>query len=142
MAEPKTKPSKTSVAGFVAKQPESIRADTQALIDMMEEVSGAPPVLWGSSIIGFGRYTYVYASGKSGDWPIIGLSPRKKILVVYLMSGFEGEDKLLAKLGKHKTGKSCLYVQRLSDLHIPTLKSLMKKSIAKMKKMFPDKGRS
>jgi hypothetical protein len=95
--------------------------------------------LWGSSIIGFGRYTYVYASGKSGDWPIIGLSPRKKNLVVYLMSGFEGEDKLLAKLGKHKTGKSCLYVQRLSDLHIPTLKTLMKKSIAAMKKKYPDK---
>jgi hypothetical protein len=139
MAEPKTKPSKTSVAGFVAKQPESIRADTQTLIDMMEEVSGAPPVLWGSSIIGFDRYTYVYASGKSGDWPIIGLSPRKKNLVVYLMSGFEGADKLLAKLGKHKTGKSCLYVQRVSDLHIPTLKNLMKKSIAAMKKKYPDK---
>ncbi len=139
MAEPKTKPSKISVAGFVAKQPESIRADTRALIDMMEELSGAPPVLWGSSIIGFGRYTYVYASGKSGDWPIIGLSPRKKNLVVYLMSGFEGGDKLLAKLGKHKMGKSCLYVQRLSDLHIPTLKSLMKKSIAAMKKKYPDK---
>ena len=114
MAEPKTKPSKTSVAGFVAKQPESIRADTQTLIDMMEEVSGAPPVLWGSSIIGFDRYTYVYASGKSGDWPIIGLSPRKKNLVVYLMSGFEGADKLLAKFGKHKTGKSCLPVSMSS----------------------------
>lgn len=142
MAEPKTKPSKTSVAGFVAKQPESIRADTQALIDMMEALSGAPPVLWGSSIIGFGRYTYVYASGKSGDWPIIGLSPRKKNLVVYLMSGFEDEEKLLAKLGKHTKGKSCLYVQRLSDLHIPTLKTLMKKSISKMRKMYPDKVRS
>lgn len=138
MAEPKTKPSKASVAGFVAKQPESLRADTQSLIDMMEELSGAPPILWGTSIIGFGRYTYVYASGKSGDWPIIGFSPRKKNLVVYLMSGFEGEEKLLAKLGKHKTAKSCLYFQRLSDLHIPTLKTLMKKSISAMRKKYPD----
>jgi len=138
MAEPKTKPSKTSVAAFVAKQPETLRADTRALIDMMEGLSGAPPVLWGSSIIGFGRYTYVYASGKSGDWPIIGLSPRKQNLVIYLMSGFDGEEKLLAKLGKHKTGKSCLYVRRLSDLHIPTLKTLMKKSIAAMRRKYPD----
>jgi len=138
MAEPKTKPSKAGVAGFVAKQPESIRADTQSLIDMMEELSGAPPILWGSSIIGFGRYTYIYAGGTSGHWPIIAFSPRKKNMVVYLMSGFDGEEKLLARLGKHKTAKSCLYFQRLSDLHIPTLKTLMKKSIAAMRKKYPD----
>ncbi len=138
MAEPKTKPSKDSVAKFVAKQPENVRADTLALMDMMEELSGAPPILWGTSIIGFGKYTYVYASGRSGDWPIIGLSPRKQNLTLYLMPGFEGQEKLLAKLGKHKTAKSCLYFKRLSDLHIPTLKTLMKRSIAEMRKKYPD----
>lgn len=138
MAEPKTKPSKASVAKFVAKQPELIRADTQSLIDMMEELSGAPPILWGTSIIGFGCYTYVYASGRRGNWPIIGLSPRKQNLTVYLMSGFEGHEKLLAKLGSHKASGSCLHFKRLSGLHLPTLKTLMKKSIAAMRKKYPE----
>ena len=134
MAELKTKPTKISVASFVAKiADERKRADAKALIAMMKDATKSEPVMWGSSIVGFGSYSYAYASGQTGDWPIIGLSPRKQNLTVYIMPGFEEFGDLLGKLGPHTTGKSCLYIKRLSDIDVPTLKKLIVKSVAKMK---------
>lgn len=134
MAELKTKPTKVSVASFVAKiVDEKKRADAKALIAMMKDATKSEPVMWGSSIVGFGSYSYAYASGRTGDWPIIGLSPRKQNLTVYIMPGFEEFGDLLGKLGPHTTGKSCLYIKRLSDIDVPTLKKLVVKSVAKMK---------
>lgn len=89
--------------------------------------------MWGPSIIGFGSYSYEYASGRTGDWPMIGLSPRKQNLTLYIMPGFDEYEPLLKKLGPHTTGKSCLYIKRLSDIDLPTLKKIMTASIAKMK---------
>jgi hypothetical protein len=134
MAELKTKPTKVSVASFVSKiADEKKRADTKTLIALMKDVTKSEPVMWGSSIVGFGSYRYAYASGRKGDWPIIGLSPRKQNLTVYIMPGFEEFGSLLGKLGPHTTGKSCLYIERLSDVDVPTLKKIVVKSVAKMK---------
>lgn len=143
MAEAKTKPTKVSVASFVKKVPSAaMRADAETVIGMMREVTKEEPVMWGPSIIGFGKYTYKYDSGKEGDWPIIGLSPRKQALTIYLMRGFEDHDALMKKLGPHKTGVSCLYLKRLSDVDLPTLKTLMKKSVAGMRKKYPKTARA
>lgn len=137
MAEPKTKPSKQSVAAFLKKVPDAQkRQDAAALVDIMRKATKAEPVMWGSSIIGFGTYRYKYASGREGDWPIIGLSPRKQNLTLYIMPGFAEFEDLLAKLGKHTTGSSCLYIRRLADIDVPTLKKLITKSIANMKEKY------
>jgi hypothetical protein len=98
-------------------------------VEIMREITGAEPVMWGSSIVGFGRYHYTYASGRSGDWFLTGFSPRKQNLTLYLATGFEPEDALLAKLGRHKTGKACLYVKRLEDINLATLRELVKRSV-------------
>ena len=135
MAEPKTKVTTDSVPAFVKKIPDAQkRADTQAVIALMKEATKHDPVMWGSSIIGFGSYRYEYASGRTGDWPIIGLSPRKQNLTLYIMPGFDDHAPLLKKLGPHRTGKSCLYIKRLSDIDLRTLKKIVTRSIAKMKK--------
>jgi len=135
MAEPKTKATKDSVTDFVKKIPDpQKRADTQAVIALMKDATKFDPVMWGTSIIGFGTYTYTYASGGTGDWPIIGLSPRKQNLTLYIMPGFDDGAALLKKLGPHSTGKSCLYIKRLSDIDLPTLKKIIVGSIVKMKK--------
>lgn len=137
MTEAKTKPTKQSVAAFLGKiKDERQRADAEALVEMMREITKVEPVMWGTSIIGFGSYRYEYASGRAGDWPIAALSPRAQTLVVYIMPGFEEFEDLLAKLGKHKTGSSCLYLKRLADVHIPTLKKIVTKSVAMMKKKY------
>ncbi|MBP6013530.1 MAG: DUF1801 domain-containing protein [Alphaproteobacteria bacterium] len=134
MAELKTKPTKQSVAAFLRKVPdEQKREDAAAVIELMRKATKAEPVMWGTSIIGFGTYRYKSASGREGDWPIIGLSPRKQNLTLYIMPGFAEFENLLAKLGKHTTGSSCLYIKRLADIDVPTLKKLITKSIAKMK---------
>lgn len=135
MAEAKTKATKLSVAAFLKKVPDTQkREDAAAVIELMREATKTEPVMWGTSIIGFGSYRYKYASGREGDWPIVGLSPRKQNLTIYIMSGFAEYDDLLAKLGKHSTGSSCLYIKRLADIDKPTLKKLITKSIAHMKK--------
>lgn len=140
MAEAKTKATKVGVAAFLKKVPsETMRADAKAVVGMMREITKEEPVMWGASIIGFGKYTYKYDSGREGDWPIIALSPRKQNLTLYIMPGFAGHDALLKKLGPHSTGKSCLYLKRLADVDVPTLKTLMKKSVASMKKKYPAK---
>lgn len=134
MSEMKTKPTNQSVKEFLNKvSDEERRADCFAVAKIMEEITGEKPKMWGPSIIGFGSYHYKYASGREGDWPIAGFSPRKKDLTVYLMVGFEKNGELMEKLGKHTTGKSCLYLKRLSDIHIPTLKKLIKTSVKETK---------
>ena len=132
MAEAKTKPTKQSVPAFLKKVPDpQTRADAAVVIDLMQKATKQNPVMWGPSIIGFGSQRYKYASGREGDWPIIALSPRKQNLVLYLMPGPEEYPDELKKLGPHTTGKSCLYLKRLADIDMPTLKRIVTKSIAK-----------
>ena len=132
--EPKTKPTKASVKEFLNQiQDEERRADCFVVAKLMEEITGEKPKMWGPSIVGFGTYHYKYASGREGDWPVTAFSPRKKDLTVYLMMGFEKHDELMKQLGKHSTGKSCLYIKRLSDIHMPTLKKLIKTCIKQLK---------
>lgn len=135
MAEPKTKATKASVAAFLAAIPdEQRRKDCKAVAKLMQEATGEKPVLWGANIVGFGAYRYEYASGGSGDWPLVGFSPRKNDLTLYLMAGFERHADLLAKLGRHKTGKSCLYLRQLADADPAVLKELVGRSVAAMEK--------
>ena len=132
MADAKTKPTKRSVAAFLRSiSKDTRRRDATAVAALMEEITKTKPTMWGSSIVGFGSQRYKYPSGREGDhWPIAAFSPRKQSLVVYLMRGFDEDTELLGKLGKHKTGKSCLYINSLDDIHVPTLKTLIKKSAA------------
>ena len=143
MAEQKTKPTNQSVKEFLNEisEPER-RADCFAVAKIMEEISGQKPKMWGPSIVGFGSYRYKYASGREGDWPEMGFSPRKKDLTLYIMMGFEKHAELMEKLGKHSTGKSCLYIKRLSDVHIPTLKKLMKIGLKDLKAYTSSKSKS
>jgi hypothetical protein len=130
MAEMKTKPTQASVKEFLNQITDKERRDDCfAVVKIMEEITGDKPKMWGPSIVGFGTYHYKYASGREGDWPVTGFSPRKKDLTLYIMMGFEKHTELMQKLGKHSTGKSCLYIKRLSDVHVPTLKKLIKKSV-------------
>lgn len=125
MAENKTKTTNASVEAFLAGvEPERRRVEAGAVIEIMRRVSGEAPVLWGPSIIGFGSYRYTYDSGHSGESPRIAFSPRKAALTFYLTSGYPMRDELLARLGKHKTGKGCLYVNRLSDVDLSVLEQL------------------
>ncbi|KQV18506.1 MULTISPECIES: DUF1801 domain-containing protein [unclassified Kitasatospora] len=131
MAEPKTKPTAADPAAFLAAVPdERRRADAEALCALMAEVTGAPPVMWGSSIVGFGTYHYRGASGRSGDWPPVGFSPRKQALTLYVAEGFEPHQDLLARLGPHTTGKGCLYVKRLDALDETALRELIERGFA------------
>jgi len=130
MTELKTKPSKKSVDQFLKKVENSTkREDSYRIVEIMEEVTKQKPVMWGDSIIGFGSYHYKYASGREGDWFQVGFSPRKQNLTLYIMTGFEGYEEILKKLGKYKTGKSCLYINNLKDVDINQLKELVSESI-------------
>lgn len=130
MAELKTQPNSKSVEAFLNAIPdERKRQDSITLLEMMKQVTQAEPVMWGDSIIGFGSYHYCYESGREGDWFLTGFSPRKQNLTLYIMSGFDQYDALLAKLGKHSTGKSCLYVRRLKDIDLSTLEELVRRSV-------------
>lgn len=138
MAEPKTKATGASVEDFInAVKDENVREDCWAVVKLMQDVTKAEPKMWGASIVGFGVYTYKYASGKTGDWPLIGFSPRKQNLTLYVMAGFDGYDDLMEKLGNFSCGKSCIYVKRLSDLHLPTLKKLITASVKHLRKTYP-----
>lgn len=136
-SEPKTKPTDVPVADFIAAVPDARRREeAEALCALMTEVTGEPPVLWGPSIVGFGRYTYVNTTKKPADWPIIGFSPRKANLTLYIMPGFDEYDALMARLGKHKCGASCLYLNRLSDVDQDVLKALATRSVAWMRERY------
>jgi hypothetical protein len=138
MADLKTKATKASVTKFLrAITDETKKKDSFAILNLMAEVTKAEPVMWGTSIVGFGRYHYKYASGREGDWPLVGFSPRKQNLTLYIMSGFDGYDELMKKLGKYKTGKSCLYLKSLDDVHVATLKKLIRLSVEHMRETNP-----
>ena len=134
MAELKTKPTQASVKEFLKEIPdEERREDCLAIAKIMEEITGEKPKMWGPSIVGFGTYRFKYESGREGDWMLTGFSPRKKDLTLYIMMGFDKHPELMKQLGKHSTSKSCLYIKRLSDIHVPTLKKLIKAGVKELK---------
>ncbi len=130
MAELKTKLNDASVEEFIESVEDDVkREDCRTLLKVMSEITGEEPKMWGTSIVGFGLFHYKYASGREGDWMKTGFSPRKQNLTLYIMDGFGKYDELLAALGNHKTGKSCLYIKRLGDIDIKALKRLIKASV-------------
>lgn len=140
MAELKTKVHDADVLAFIDAfaDTEQKKADSLALIDLMREATGAEPKMWGPSIIGFGQYHYKSErSSQQGDWPLIGFSPRKAAISLYVYSGSPEHAHLLEGLGKFTMGKACIYVKRLSDIHIPHLKILMGETIAFLKARYP-----
>ena len=135
--ELKTKVNDVSVEGFLGKvEDEKKRRDAFEVLKLMKEVTGEKPKMWGSSIVGFGTYRYKYASGQEGDWMITGFSPRKTSLTVYIMPGFDRYEELMSNLGKYKTGKSCLYINKLTDVDFDILKMLVKESVDYMNKKY------
>ncbi|MBL7998652.1 MAG: DUF1801 domain-containing protein [Candidatus Kapabacteria bacterium] len=126
VAANKTQKTVQSVEGFIAKiDNAATQADCRTLAAMMQDISGHPPVMWGTSMVGFGEYTYKYESGREGRWFEIGFSPRKQNLTLYLMCSLGHLSKELAELGKHTTGKSCIYIKSLSDVSLPALEQLL-----------------
>jgi len=135
MAELKTKVNNASVDKFIKSiKDEQIRDDCYKIVEIMQKATKAEPKMWGTSIVGFGTYHYKYASGREGDWFLAGFSPRKQNLTLYIMSGFDEYDSLMKKLGKHSTGKSCLYIKKLGDVDVKVLKELVTKSVKHMQK--------
>ncbi len=133
-AELKTKVNDASVTDFLNSiEDEQKRKDSFEILKIMQRVSKEVAKMWGASIVGFGSYHYKGASGREGDWMLIGFSPRKQNITLYIMPGFERYPGLMKKLGKHSTGKSCLYIKRLSDVDIDVLKELMTESLKVMK---------
>ena len=140
MAELKTRPVKASVAGFLAAidDPQK-RADARTVAAMMRRATGKRAKMWGSSIVGYGSYHYKYASGRQGDFMLTGYSPRKSALTVYIMPGFSPFKNLMSRLGKYKTGKSCLYIKRLSDVDEAVLEELIDRSVRHMRRKYDTK---
>ena len=129
MSENKTRPNNASVISFLDSVVDEIqKQDSYTLIDIMKEITGEEPIMWGPSITGFGSYHYEYDSGREGDMLLTGFSPRKRNLSLYIMPGFTKFEKLMQKLGKHKTGKSCIYIRRLSDINMDVLTELISAS--------------
>jgi hypothetical protein len=138
MAENKTQATRADVTAFIESvADDGQRADAHAIAAMMARLSGEPPKMWGPSIIGFGAYHYKYDSGREGNAPRIGFSPRKGQTVLYLIDGYSQRAEQLARLGKHKTGKSCLYVKRLSDIDTAVLEEMVVGSLAYMAEKYP-----
>lgn len=135
MVELKTRKTGASVDDFIdGIADDRRRQDCLALAELMREITGDEPAMWGPSMVGFGRYHYKYASGRENDWFEAGFSPRKQNLTLYIMSGFSGYDDLMARLGKHTTGKSCLYLKRLEDVDLAVLEELIRRSVAHVRK--------
>ncbi len=133
MTEAKTKPTSQTAEAFIEQQPDAQRrADCYRVLELMQAATKCKPLMWGASIVGFGKYKYQYESGREGEWPIIGFSPRKNDLTLYIIPGFSKYEQLLQKLGKHKTGKSCLYLKRLADVDEKVLKELIAASVKAM----------
>ena len=138
MSEPKTKPTEISAESHIAAiTNEEQRRDAQTLVALMRRVTRQEPVMWGPSIVGFGSYHYKYASGHEGDSALGGFAVRGSELVVYIAAGFEGRDALLNKLGKHKAGKVCVYIKRLTDVDLTVLETLVARSIAEIRRLYP-----
>lgn len=139
MADLKTQPNDQSVEAFIdSVEPEWKRDDARELLKLITKISGEKPVMWGDSIVGFGSYHYKYETGREGDWFLAGFSPRKTSMTIYIMGGFEGQDNLLERLGKHKKSVGCLYVKKLADIDLKVLEQMTKKSIETLKKRYAD----
>jgi hypothetical protein len=136
-ADLKTKSTGENVAKFLdGITDEKRRKDCYTVLKLMREITKAEPKMWGDSIVGFGRYHYIYESGREGEWFLTGFSPRKQNLTIYIMAGFEEYAELMSKLGKYKTGKSCLYIKKLEDIELSILKKLIKKSVDHISKKY------
>ncbi len=135
MAELQTKRTKASVDKFLNSiKDEQVRNDCWTIVGIMEKATKAKPEMWGPAIVGFGKHRYKYTSGREMDWMITAFSPRKLSLTLYIMSGLDNDQELFAQLGKHSCSKSCLYIKRLSDVHLPTLKKLINASVKRITK--------
>lgn len=133
----KTKPSAVSPADFIASvEHPRRRADAETLLDWFAEVTGYVPKMWGASLVGYGRYHYKYDSGREGDMLITGFSPRKANLVLYIMPGYRDMSEALSRLGKHKVGKSCLYINKLADIDMDVLREIVEEGVAHMKQNY------
>ena len=133
MTELKTQKNDASVEDFLNTiTDERKRTDSFTILELMKEVTGEAPAMWGTSIVGFGNYHYKYATGREGDMPITSFSPRKQNLTLYIMSGFDQYDELLSQLGKHSTGKACLYIKKLDQINLDILRELVKHSVEHM----------
>ncbi len=137
VAERKTQENDASVEAFLnAIEHDGRRSDCETVNEIMRRVTGKEPKMWGDSIVGFGRYHYKYASGREGDLFVTGFSPRKTALTVYIVPGFTRFEKLTKRLGKYKTGKSCLYIKKLDDIDLDTLEELIRLSVERMKEAY------
>lgn len=137
MAELKTKPTEERPSKFLKGiEDDQKRQDCLALLSLMEDITGKKPKMWGTSIVGFGQYHYKYASGREGDYFVTGFSPRKQNLTIYIMPGFTRYEAVMSKLGKYKTGKSCLYIKKLDDIDRDLLKILVSQSVEDMAKIY------
>ena len=137
MAELKTKKNNASVTAFINSiDDKQQRADARRIAAMMRQATGSRAKMWGTGIVGFGSYHYKYASGQEGDWPLVGFSPRKQNLSLYIMPGFSGFAGLMKKLGKYQTGKSCLYIKRLDDVDNKVLEELIDVSVKHMRNKY------
>ena len=140
MSEPKMRETGKSVTEFIESVDyEKKKADAYRLLEIFEEVTGFEAKMWGPSIIGFGKYHYKYASGREGDAPLVGFSPRKARISLYLAYESEEREKLLANFGKHKTSKACIYVNKLADIDTDVLKDLIKHTVETYQNLYPDK---
>jgi hypothetical protein len=138
MAENKTRETDASVEAFLNAVPdERKRADSYAILKMMEEITGEEAKMWGDSIVGFGSYHYKYASGHEGDAPMAGFSPRKQSLTLYIIDGNHDSNDLFEKLGKYTTSKACLYIKKLDDVDLDVLREMIRRSYEHMKKLYP-----
>jgi hypothetical protein len=136
MPEAKTRATDASVDDFLnSLENDDLRWDCLTIAEIMRQATESKPRMWGANIVGFGSHRLKYATGREVDWPLIALSPRKQNIALYLSPGFDGRDELLAILGKHSCGKSCVYIKRLSDVHLPTLRKLVTASVRHASKL-------
>ena len=139
MAKNKTIETENSVSDFLASISDiKRREDCVSIIDLLKNLSGFEPKMWGTAIVGFGIYNYKYESGHEGNAPLVGIASRKNAITIYLASGFDEKETLLSKLGKHKSSKACLYIQKLEDIDIAVLSQLVQKSISHIKELYPN----
>lgn len=140
MSDLKTKKNSADVSAFLNKiGDEEKRLDCFQLLGMFSFITGKKPMMWGTSMVGFGEYHYKYASGRTGDWLMTGYSPRAANITIYIMLGFDNYKTLMENLGKYKISKSCLYIKKLDDIHLPTLRDIIRKSVSDMRKKYPCK---
>lgn len=138
MSNLKTQPTQESVADFLANLPPKQQTDCQQILQIIQNITQQPPVMWGKSIVGFGQYQYEYKSGHTGIWFWAGFSPRKQNLTIYLMTGFDHTEHLLQQLGKHTIGTSCLYINKIADVNLSILTQIITESVEKLKKQYPN----